>query len=197
MKYYQLNLRPREHPEYCFLHSGPEELGLSSWRLMEGAEFGETWPSNASLHMGPDEPGLVLPSLVGNTNSMIVVSTHVKECVQRVNSGPTEYLPVAIYNQQKQLVSDAYFIVNPIGTYDCLNAGASDIVYYKGKVVKVKKPVFDPARLTAVPALFRITEQPRNYFISGDLTTAISQLEPKPSNFYLFPIDLLPVEQGA
>jgi hypothetical protein len=89
-------------------------------------------------------------------------------------------------------VADDYSIINPLGSYDCLNAEKSDIVYHDGKVVKVQTPVFDPDKLAGVPALFRIVEQPRDYFLNSDLLLAIDDIRPKPTNVFIFPVDVVP-----
>lgn len=168
----------------------PEGVDLNRYKFSEGEAFGDEYPEDARIYMSPKEQGRTLPSLVGNTRSMLIVHRTVKEIIEANNSGPTEYLPLHIYNHKKRLASDEYFIVNPLGSWDCLDLGASKIEYMDGDVVGVDEMVLDPTKLKEVPDLFRVREDPSTYLGSQRLLERIVMGDLKPTNVY---IDRLPV----
>lgn len=189
MDFYLLNLMPDEHPEYCFLRDYPEGLGLKTWKLHDGVALGADYPKGARVYMSDDERGMALPDFVGNTCSMLIVSRRVQESLHRLNSGPTEYLPLAIYNHKKRLASADYFVVNPLGTYDCLDLARSDITYHEGQVVKVNEPVLDARKLAAVPELFRLREAPNAYVVSHRVVEDWIAMDPRPTNVFLIDLE--------
>jgi len=82
-----------------------------------------------------------------------------------------EILPFTLYDHKKRVLTKDYWIVNPIGTFGCLNKEASEIKYVdkddaKSEVVSIRKFVFDPKKLKNAPDLFRVPERVRDYFIS-------------------------------
>jgi len=189
MDYFLINLRPNENPDYCFLDDYPEGLGLKTWKLHKGVEIGADYPKGARVYMSDDEPGIQLPDLIGNTCSMLLVSRKFQESIRQVNQGPTEYLPVAIYNHKKRLASADYFIINPLGTYDCLDVEKSDIDYHEGQIVAVNEHVLDPRKLSSVPDLFRIREEPGAYVVSERLLEVWLDMDPRPSNVLLIDLE--------
>lgn len=190
MHYYRINIMPHHHPEYCFLRDFPEGVGLNRYRLTQGEAFGEEYPADPRVYMSPKEKGRALPSLVGNTRSMLIVHRDVKETIEANNRGPTEYLPLHIYDHRKRLASDEYFVVNPLGAWDCLDLDASVIEYLDGEVVGIETMVLDPEKLDSVPDLFRVREDPSIYLASQRLLERIVLGDLKPTNVY---IDRLPV----
>lgn len=183
--YYRVNIMPDENPNFCFLRDFPENIGLNRYKFTEGESFGSEYPDNARIYMSEKEQGEILPSLVGNTRGMLIVNNAIKKIVQEINKGPTEYLPISIFNHSKQLVSNEYFIINPIGNYDCLDLGLSEIIYLDKEVVGVDKFVLDREKIKKVPDLFRIKEDPSVYVGSQKLLEKIMAIKPTPTNIYL------------
>jgi hypothetical protein len=191
MNYFQINLMPRENSEYCFLHAYPEGLGIHTYKLAEGEPVGAEYPTDACIYMDPKEKGIELPSLIGNTCSMLLVDRPTKEVIEQINKAQTQYLPVKIYNHKKRLASADYFIVNPLGTYDCLDTKQSGIEYEDGEVVDVDEEalVLDRKKMKKAPALFRVREDPGIYVVSEDIVDAWIALEPRPTNVNLWDLD--------
>lgn len=68
-----------------------------------------------------------IPSLVANTLSYFIASSQVKHIISSLNIDPIEYFPIAIYNHKCRVASRDYFIINPIGAFDCLKLETSTI----------------------------------------------------------------------
>src|SRR5207302_1272588 len=107
-------------------------------------------------------PGIKLASLLGNTQSYLIVNTEVKNViVEHCTLSELEVLPFTLYNHKKRIHSSDYWIVNPIGYLDCVNRAASNIRYLSTdptKIVAVRKFVLDTKRLENAPDLFRVVE---------------------------------------
>lgn len=162
-------------PRLCVLDEVPEGVGIKYYRMMKGKRIGGDYPDDAKIYMSDEHPGIKLSSLIGNTNSYLIVSRDLKEVIESYCSAEVEYLPLTLYNHKKRVHSKDYFIVNPIGVLDCLNLEASKITYFKDRVVSVDKFVLDPKKLTNAPSLFRIKEDPTEYVVNEELANAIKE----------------------
>src|SRR5262249_39287478 len=123
-------------------------------------------------------PGIKLSSLLGNTISYLIVHASMKDVIVANQPGELELLPFTLYNHKKRVHSKDYWIVNPIGTIDCVNKEASEITYGgdgNKQVVGVDKWVLDPKKLEGTPALFRVPENAEEYFIDSRLGKAFQQ----------------------
>ncbi len=192
MLYYLIYLDTDEDPAFCFLDALPEGLGIKSYKLGHGKELGPEYPADARIYMSDRYKGIQVPDLVGNTHGMLVTSKRVKEAFEQVNRGPVEYLPVAIYNHKKRVASPDHFILNPLGTVDCLNLEASDIVYHQDKVVRVRNFVLDPEKLQGAPDLFRVREDSYAYLMSDRVLQELRGIQPRVTNFVFEELDQVP-----
>ncbi|MFP2960930.1 imm11 family protein [Myxococcus sp. 1LA] len=185
MHYCLIPLRPRKNLDYCFIDKHPEGLGLLSYKIGHGEPIGADYPADARVYMTDRYQGMQISDLIENARSMLITSRRVKEVLEKVHQGPAEYLPLSIYNHRKRLASADHFIINPLGTVDCLNLEASEIEYHNGKVVRVNNPVLDPAKIRNAPHLFRMRENSYSYLISEVMLQALRTIEPRPTNFVL------------
>jgi hypothetical protein len=183
MKYYFIDTLGNLDDEWCLLDAPPEDMGLAYYMPAEGERVGDEYPSDAKIYMSEEYPGIKLGSLIGHTESYLIVSRAVKEVIEaHCMDVEIEYLPFTLYNHKKRVHSREYFIINPIGTIDCLNLDASEIEYfeeegdpYDGAVVDVDKFVLDRKKLEGAPALFRIREDPGEYVINEKLARAFRE----------------------
>jgi hypothetical protein len=134
------------------------------------------------VYMSSRFGGMALPDFVSNTRGLLIVHRRVTEVFRRINEGPTEYLPLAIYNHKRRLASPDYFVVNPLGTHDVLDLKASDIEWSDGDVVKIRKMVLDPKKTSKAPDLIRPREASRRYIISKTIATELRKLDPPNTN---------------
>jgi hypothetical protein len=99
-----------------------------------------------------------------------------------------EILPFTLFNHRQRVHSKDYWIINPLGTFDCVNKDASDIEYLDDEVVGVDKYVFESQKLKNAPELFRVPEDPTEYFISETLAKAFQKK--KFTNIFLSEIEI-------
>jgi len=184
--------------DLCVVNEAPRGIGVKYSRLALGRSIAADFPTDATVHMSADQPGLKLSSLLGNTKRFLIVNRDVKEIVaaEHVRRGdlwPIEYLPFTLINQKGRTHSTDYFFINPLGTVDCVNHKASDIVYFEGDltmVLEIKRMVLDPDKLKGAPPLFRLPQAEDRYFVDEDLKRALD--ERKLTNLYLDEIEVLP-----
>lgn len=192
MDYYLLNTTPAEDPAYCILGQSPEGTEAVSFKLSDGDPMGAEYPATPAWRMSEDFPGLKVGSLVASLERILVVHKDVKDVL--VATGvPMEVLPFVLVDHKKNVASRDHFVVNVLGTRDCLDLKRSDIVWSKkvpGRIVKVKKHVLDPGKLADAPELFRVKEDPPAIVMSAGLLARVKALNP--TNFYLWKLD-----QGA
>lgn len=182
MRFFSLDLIPSEDPSICFLDSVPEETRAFRYKMAQGYEVGAAWPSDARVYMSEEYPGFKLASFIGNTQSQLILSAPVKAVIEQFGVPKVEYLPLAIYNHKRRLASSDYFIVNPLGTLDCLHLQKSVIKYDGTDVIAVKRMVLDARKVATPPGLFRVKEDPYTYVFSEHLVAELVKL--KPTNFY-------------
>lgn len=169
----------------CLVDKWPTGTGLDRADASlpsTGESAAAVWPADARCVMSSKLGGMVLADFVSNTLSLLIVHKRVKEIMEKVNRGPTEYLPLSILNHKKRLASTDYFVANPLGTYDVLDLKASDIKRSGADVVKVKTFVLDPVKMKRAPDLFRPNESPESYFISKRIATELRKLDPPNTN---------------
>jgi hypothetical protein len=182
MRFFSLNLIPSEDPGLAFLDGVPEGTRAVRYKMSKGYAMGADYPADARIYMSEEYPGFKLASFIGNTESLLILSTQVKEAIEQFGVPQVEYLPVAIYNHKRRLASSDYFIVNPLGTLDCLHLEKSVIKYSGTDVIAVKKMVLDVRKVATPPGLFRVKEHPYTYVFSEPLIAKLIPL--KPTNLY-------------
>lgn len=189
MDYFRLDTTPAEDPSFCILEHSPEGTERNSDMLSAGEPMGSAYPANPSWHMSKDFPGLKVPTLIASTARILVVHAVVKDLL--VATGvPLEALPFVLVDHKKHVASRDHFIVNVLGTRDCLNLEKSDIRWstdVPGAVVRVKKYVLDPRKLEGAPDLFRVKEDPPAIVMSTPLVKKLQAANP--SNFYFWKLE--------
>lgn len=176
MDFFQLsttgNLRDQD---LCLIEGPPQGLELKAYCMMRGVPAAPFWPKKPKIFLREENPGIKLTSLLGNTDSFVVVVSALKDVIASHCEGvEIEYLPFVLYDHRKRVHSKDYFIVNPIGARDCLNEQASGIKYGpQDSILSIQRFVLDPAKIGNLPALFRVDKDPTEYIVRGDLAKAI------------------------
>lgn len=185
MRYFRIHiLGDPNSPRHVFLDREPEELDGWGFCMGLGDRIGAHYPSGAKMYLQPESPGLELTDLLGNCLTYLVVSSRMKGAIESCANVEIEYLPVAIYNHRNRLHSDDYWIINPIGTIDCVDEHNSDVVRgdLTGEIVDVLEFAFVAERLAppllsvADPSLFRVKHAPAEYFINEATARSIHAL---------------------
>jgi hypothetical protein len=182
MKYYRIDLLGDTDSGWCLLDNLPN-IGRVFYKPAEGQRVGAAYPEDVRITMSDEFRGTRIPSLIGNTNSYLIVDKPVKEVIEQYCEGvDIEYLPFTLYNHKNRVASKTHFMINPIGTFDCLDLDESEIERLDspsdpdhGAVVGIDRYVLDPQKLQAAPALFRIPEEPDTYVINGALADAFAK----------------------
>ena len=173
----------RTTSKLCVLDDVPTGLGVKYARLSLGQAIAAEWPADASIPMADDRTGIKLGSLIGNTQSFLLLHRDVKDLIaaehdRRGGNWPIEYLPFTLINHKGRAHSKDYFVVNPIGPRDCINHKLSKIEYFKGnkdKVVDIDRLVLDPEKLREAPPLFRVKQDPWKYVFDDALKKALER----------------------
>jgi len=184
-------LAGRESPEFCFLHDSPEGFHSKRRRLTQGEPAGDDFPSDARIPMSDEESGIVVPDVVGNNRGFLIVSARLAQAIEPL-ALPVEVLPVSILNHKGRVASKDHFILNPLGSHDCLDLATSEIKYLEGDVVEVKKYVFAPSKLKTLPHMFRVKEWPRTIVLADDVLKAWLTLDPEPTNLVIETAEISP-----
>jgi len=144
-------------------------------QFTEGVRCRDTYPATARIGMDPEWPAIQLGGVVANTSRILVVHEALKNLIQAAmkSQDEIEFLPLAIVNHKGRVASEAYFIINPIGTLDCLDQKRSKFIFTgDGRLYRVEKYVLDSKKIAWEPAIFRPKEAPSQYIINGKITTA-------------------------
>jgi hypothetical protein len=173
MRFFNLSvLGDPDDESLCFLDNFVDGIEPLSWRAGEGAHFGKDYPKGAKIFMNPENPGSKLPPLLGNTRNMVVGSRDFKEAIEKHCKNEIEYLPFTLYDHRKRVHSRDYFIINPIGTFDCLDLEESVIEWDKDEpdeIIGIDKMVLDRNKVKDAPQFFRVKESPSAYIVGLEL----------------------------
>lgn len=165
--------------DLCYLDDFVEGIKIESWRVGRGERVGSLYPEDAKIFMRPENPGIQLSSLLGNSESMLIASRDFKEAIEKhCATVEIEYLPFTLYDHRKRPYSRDYFIINPIGTVDCLDLATSDIVWDTEKpdtLLRLREPVLDREKTRTAPQLFRLHRSPQTYVVGLDLAKEMQQ----------------------
>jgi hypothetical protein len=172
----------------------PSGLKLKTYYLSEGLPVAEFYPQDARIQLQDDCPGLLLTSYLSNTVSLIIFNTQCKQVIEEVcNDQEIEYLPFTLFDHKGNVYSKDYWIINPIGTYDCVDRDHSDISYLNDEpskdILSIRSFAFKKDKMANAPHLFRVPEQTYSYFMDEKLGRALKEVEP--SNLMITEIPLV------
>ncbi|RKH19969.1 MULTISPECIES: imm11 family protein [Corallococcus] len=164
-------------PTLCMLHSLVEGLGMDVARVGLGERVGSLYPEDARVYMSEDSPGIKLSPLLGNTRNTLIVSNELRAVIEKHCTNEIEYLPFTLYDHRKRSFNSDYCIVNPIGTFDCVDFQASEVLWSDKtptKPLTIKKHVLDRKKVERAPQLFRADKDPMTYVLRYELAKEIS-----------------------
>ncbi|MFL5349706.1 MAG: imm11 family protein [Hyalangium sp.] len=177
MRFFKLSVLGDSNDEdLCVLYNSVEGIGLGDGGLHSGERVGDRYPEDARIYMSKESPGIKLSSLLGNVKNFLVVSRDFKEAVEKLCGGKVEYLPFMLYDHRKRVHSRDYFILNPLGTFDCLDLKKSDIKWDEddsNKIIRIREQVLDRKKMKDAPQLFRIARDPTAYVVGVELAREI------------------------
>jgi hypothetical protein len=161
----------------CFLTNFVDGLEQQSHKPALGRPLAPFFPEDARIYMDEDHPGVKLSSLIGNSCTIIIVAKPLQEVIeQHCRTVNIEYLPVSIYDHRRRLRGKDYFIVNPIGSIDCLDREASTIEWDPDDptgVIAIDEYVLDRDKVASAPQLFRVDLDEVECVVGPELSEAI------------------------
>lgn len=156
----------------CFLDNNVEDIGTADVGLYDGERLGKGYPKNAKIYMNEENQGIKLSAMLGNSQNRIIVNRDVKKVVEKHCGDAVEYLPFTLYDHRRRPYSKDYFILNPLGTYACLDLKKSKIEWSKDdpkELIHIHTHVVDRSKLKGLPQLFRLDLEPLTYLLQYDL----------------------------
>lgn len=161
--------------DLVLIEDPPADMGLKSYCMARGVPASPIYPSDARITLREENPGIKLSSLLGNTESYLIVSSALRAVIAQHCAGlEIEFLPFVLHDHRSRVHSRDYCIVNPIGSFSCLDEQASGIKYgTQGSVIKIERFVLDPAKLTSAPSLFRVDKDVTEYIVNEALARAM------------------------
>ncbi|WP_144429576.1 imm11 family protein [Myxococcus hansupus] len=179
MKFYAVNtLGDFGNEDLCLLREFVDGIGMHAWKVSKGESLRSVYPADAKIFMTPDSPGIKLCSLIGNTDSMLVAAPELRATIEKHRQSDVEYLPFTLYDHRKRVHSRDYVIINPLGTFDCLDFKASQIIWDDedpDEIIRINKRVLSREKVEQAPALFRIDRDSSNYVVNEALAAELHE----------------------
>ncbi|MGC3999320.1 MAG: hypothetical protein QM767_18520 [Anaeromyxobacter sp.] len=174
----------------CILDRNPVGTGAFAFKMCRGISAAAEYPADAKWQMSKRYPTrLKAPMVVDNTCNMLIVHRSVKDVLEGTGVA-MECYPFTLLDHRGNVASAEHFIVNPLGSFDCLDLQRSRIQYSQqvlGQIVGIDRMVLDPKKLEQAPDLFRVKESVETYVVSHRL---VELLRPaNPSNLFLKKLD--------
>lgn len=177
MHHYSIFL-PSDDPTFCVIEHLPESLQEKGWRIPEGLRMDHRYPSVVRLQMGSGFPGIVIPDMIENLESYCFVSQKLKDLLESEVQTEIEFLPFMLYNHKGRVARDGCYIVNVIGTEDCVDLSrteAREDPSVRGTFMSLRKLHLDDSRINPRAKLFRIQQMPKVMIIRDDLRKVLKE----------------------
>ena len=157
--------------ENCGLFKLPEDTEKFSYPVF-GKAFGDKLPEKLVFYMAPEFPGINIPDLVWNAFEYFIVSDKLKKILEvYLEKQQVEYIPCRIINHKGRVGADNYFVINIIGSVDCVdlkNTVASPGMR-KGYISDIEKLNLFLDKIPRGMDIFRIKECPSIIIVSETL----------------------------
>lgn len=181
MKYYRLNcLGNINNDKTLAVVGGYSDDFTDTDSPVFGDAIGAAWPTNVRAYLDPRFKGVKVTSFLTNSDSYILVTDDAKRVFEdNCKTVQIEYLRLSLYNHKKRLHHAGCWIVNPIGSFDCLSVDKSDILWTNhikgGEVASIKEAVLEKKKLKNAPPLFRIKERTSFCVFSEQLVRGLEE----------------------
>ena len=142
--------------------------------LQSGDPVGANFPNDIVFDLSPDH-GIQLSDSLGNTSLFHVVSGRLKAAVDKTGV-PVEFHRVQIRNHKKRIVRDPYYVMNLLGTIDCMDRVKSDWdenSLVPGEAGLIRRLVLDLSKIPDNLPILRLSAQPEVVLVQIDLAREI------------------------
>jgi hypothetical protein len=163
--------------ENCVVGPDPDFAG-KAYQIAFGERVGSDYPEDLRLPMSRSSPGKHTPDALHNTMSFLLTSHRLAEILRPEVGEEVEFLPFELVNHKKKVVPGFGFIVNLIGTVECVDSGTTTgrrSVMKPDKLMSISVLTLDPKRIPKGAKLFRIGEKPDVLIIRSDLRETLEK----------------------
>jgi hypothetical protein len=160
----------------CLIDTASPELRKFLWKLAKGVQAGGPFGPDLSVQMDKSHPGLNVPDLVNNTLGVEIVSSRLKELLEKESGAKTEWVPLRILNHKRRVASKDHFIANVLELQDCVDMErtvSKPSKLWPDQIGALYKLYLDPARIDPNLKLFRLAKRPVTMIIRDDLRALI------------------------
>lgn len=178
--------------DYCFVG---RIHGADSTELLmsDGQRVGAAYPADpfsVEVHFDPEFPGLKLPSILGNTRKLVILSKQALELFEtHLDLGEHETFPFSLVNHKGRVHSTDYVFLNPIGSHDVAHPSSAFVRYPSGGIYECGKWILVASKLQGLPDIIRPAELPSHYLVSQRFMDLVK--EHKLTNFEVEPVGLV------
>lgn len=157
----------------AILSEHPHSIKAQASMFQRGMPLKDWMPAKAHYRMSnryPDRRALI--AFQTNTLDLLVVSHEARETLAPQPVQEMEFLPIVILDHRDKVASTDYFILNLLGSVDCMDREKS---VYKNSPLNpsvfnsCRKLVLHEDRIPAGTELFRLTNGPTTYIASQEL----------------------------
>jgi hypothetical protein len=162
-------------PAYAWLRNGmPPLLEDVSVALQSGDPVGASFPTDVVFDLSPDH-GMQLTDSLGNTLLLHVVSERLKAAIEKTKV-PVEFHRVQVRNQKKRIAREPYYIMNVLGTIDCMDRQKSDFdesSLVPGEASVIRRLELDLSKIPDQTPIFRLSADQNVVLVRLDLAREI------------------------
>lgn len=163
--------------KFCKIHDIPDDIE-DPFKIAQGELYGPDYNENQLFQMSGIIKGKVIPDLIGNALSYLMVSREFKEVVERNTKTNIEYLPFKINNHRNKVEKNECYILNITTLIDCVNFKntiAAKHPLLDGQFMSISKLVLDLSSIDSEYNIFRIKSKPDVIIIRRDLAGVLQE----------------------
>ena len=146
--------------------------------LLEGVPLLSQWPDNVICKMSPRYPkDIQLTDNLYGGNYAVISKRLKEETLALAGASNVEFLPISVLNHKGRVASKDYYVMNPVGTLDCVDIEKSGVVWNalnKNLISQVKHLVLKNDGIPPEVAVFRLTYMAPTILVRRSLADHLS-----------------------
>lgn len=155
--------------------------GPKGYEYRHGKILGDKFPAHDDAVMLFDSQyseGIKLYDFIYTIDSVLVVNGKVKSILDDIGAEDLEYLPITVWDHQRNIASEDFFILNPIGGVEFIDMEESDFEFNplnESQIVSIEELVVRDVDIPVGKKLFRASTKMDQIFISDEVKTAFEK----------------------
>jgi hypothetical protein len=150
----------------------------NQFMLAEGVPLLKEWPGDVFCKMSPKYPKDIRLTDNLHGGSYPVISKGLKEKIAALaGASSIEFLPVTIFNHKGRVASKDYFILNPVGSVDCIDLEKSGVTWNaidETDISHFEQLVLKRKTVPAEVSVFRLKHQTGTILVRRSLAKQLS-----------------------